>query len=240
MGKVPNRTLVSVNLSAILKANPLAFSMVAPWRANKRKRNVTRATDIVIEGYPRSGNHYALFAFMAAQEKQYQIAHHFHAPAQLILAAKYGKPAILVIRHPRQAVLSSIVHWQLTDVAGTIGQYTHFHQVLEPWLEHLVVSDFSQTTDAFHLTIDAVNLKYGTAFKSFQPSGAFDETVKSAIVRNHETGSGSSERNFPLPSREKNRLKREIEAVFEEPSIARLMEKAEDQYRSILQYAIAG
>mgnify|MGYP007017151076 CR=1 FL=1 len=57
---------------------------------------VTRNTRITIEGYPRSANTYAVYAFKHVNAiKWNEIAHHLHVQAQIIRSIKYKIPVIL-------------------------------------------------------------------------------------------------------------------------------------------------
>jgi hypothetical protein len=60
-------------------------------------RSVSRTTQLVIEGYPRLGNTFAVVAFLQAQKEDVRIAHHLHAPAQVIRAARWRIPTIVLI-----------------------------------------------------------------------------------------------------------------------------------------------
>ncbi|MEM7312185.1 MAG: hypothetical protein AAF497_03440, partial [Planctomycetota bacterium] len=102
--------LAQVNLRTQLKSIPWFFLPVARFRETDKKTMIRRNTDIVIEGFWRCGNHFATSAFISAQPQPVRVAHHFHAPAQLVAAAKWGVPGILLIRNPIDVVASSNVY----------------------------------------------------------------------------------------------------------------------------------
>ena len=60
----------------------------------------------MIDGYTRSASTYAVYAFQLSQARPVRVAHHLHAPAQLIEAARRGVPTLMVIREPRGALLA--------------------------------------------------------------------------------------------------------------------------------------
>src|SRR3954468_5252411 len=66
-------------------------------------------TQVVIDGYTRSASTFAVYAFQVSQRTPVRLAHHLHAAAQLIEAARRGLPTIAVVREPRGAVLSQVV-----------------------------------------------------------------------------------------------------------------------------------
>jgi hypothetical protein len=65
------------------------------------ERLVTPDTQLVIEGFPRSGNSFARRAFVMAQNEsshKTRIAHHIHVPAQVVRAARWRIPTLVLIR----------------------------------------------------------------------------------------------------------------------------------------------
>ena len=64
-------------------------------------------TELVIDGFTRSATTFAVYAFQLAQDRPIRLAHHLHAPAQLIEAARRGIPTMALIREPQGAILSS-------------------------------------------------------------------------------------------------------------------------------------
>jgi pimeloyl-ACP methyl ester carboxylesterase len=57
---------------------------------------ISPETDVVIEGFPRTGNTFAVTAFVMAQPGFVSVAHHVHVPAQVISAERLGVPALLL------------------------------------------------------------------------------------------------------------------------------------------------
>ena len=100
---------------------PLIFE--ALYKAfNRNSTQLTgKSTDVVFEGYPRSGNSFAVFAFSSAQGRSLRIANHVHSPSQLIRAAQLGIPACLLIREPAAAVAAfatKVPHLQSSDLCS--------------------------------------------------------------------------------------------------------------------------
>src|SRR5262245_65181203 len=52
------------------------------------RKTVGPETELVIEGFPRCGNSFAVAAFSLAQPRPVRIAHHLHAPAQVIAGTR--------------------------------------------------------------------------------------------------------------------------------------------------------
>ena len=54
---------------------------------------VRRGTEICIEGFPRSGNTFAVYAFELWNPGS-QVAHHLHAPGQFVRALRLSVPCV--------------------------------------------------------------------------------------------------------------------------------------------------
>ena len=81
-------------------------------------RLVGRDTELVIEGFQRSGNTFAVFAFEMAQDRPIRSAHHLHASAQVSRAVKLGVPVLLLVRDPRDTIVSHVIREPCANMPG--------------------------------------------------------------------------------------------------------------------------
>src|SRR4051794_19274143 len=131
---------------------------------------IGRDTAVVIDGYTRSASTFAVYAFQLSQPKPVRLAHHLHAPAQLIEAARRGLPTLMVIREPRGALLSQLVREPDVDLLDALYSYWRFHASLLAVRNAFVVADFEEVTRDFGGVIRRMNEKYGTGFGVFSGS----------------------------------------------------------------------
>ena len=68
-----------------------------------------RDTQLLIDGYFRSGNTFALRAFSVAQPAPVKIACHTHAAATIKLAVKRNIPALILLRAPADTAVSAVL-----------------------------------------------------------------------------------------------------------------------------------
>jgi len=131
---------------------------------------ISSATELVIDGYTRSASTFAVYALQLAQDKPVRLAHHLHASAQLIEAARRRVPALAVIRDPRGAILSQLI--RETDVAlrDALVGYARFYESLLTYRDRFVVADFEEVTKDFGAVIRRINERFATAFGEFEPS----------------------------------------------------------------------
>jgi hypothetical protein len=124
-------------------------------------------TEIVIEGFPRSATSFAVSAFELPQPRKPVIAHHVHAPAQVMAAAEAGVPALVLIRRPEDAVLSLVIRQPEMAVPAALNGYLRFYQPLLPYRDRIVVGTFQDVTSRFGDVMVRVNRRFGTSFVPF-------------------------------------------------------------------------
>jgi hypothetical protein len=129
-------------------------------------------TELVIDGYTRSASTFAVYAFQLAQDRPVRLAHHLHAPAQLLQAARTGVPALVLIREPKGTVLSQVVREPGVGVRDALVSYTRFYSRLMPWRDRFVVGDFAEVTSDFGAVVRRLNARFGTSYREFQHTEA--------------------------------------------------------------------
>lgn len=129
---------------------------------------VGKDTEIVIEGFPRSANTFAYRAFQMCQEREIRVAHHLHAPAQIIMAAKMNIPTVVQIRNPEDSVLSLVIRNPFISIKVALKQYILFYQAILPYRDHFVLAKFEDVTKNFGLIIRQINNKFDTRFREFE------------------------------------------------------------------------
>jgi hypothetical protein len=115
---------------------------------------------------------FALFAFQLAQERPVRVAHHLHAPAQLIVAAKIGIPVLALIREPREAILSQLIREPGISLRGALVAYALFYSSLMPYRSRMVVGQFNEVTQSFGSVVRKLNNRFGTSFTEFEHNEA--------------------------------------------------------------------
>lgn len=166
---VPILRRLRYTVRCLLSGSPTIYLSLAGLKRKDAEgpKTVHRGTDIVIEAFPRSGNTFAYFAFCANQPGPVEVAHHFHAPAQLIAAAHWGIPALLIVRHPADAVCSFVQREPAIPLHQALRSWILFHRRLLFHMDHFVVATFDQVTHDFGQVIGRINGRFGTGFTPF-------------------------------------------------------------------------
>lgn len=123
---------------------------------------VTPNTDLVLEGFPRSGNTFAYFALQMSQPRPLKLAHHFHAPAQLVAAVRWERPAMVIIRNPSDAVCSFVQREPMITPRQALRSWIRFYKALLAYQYGFVTVTFGQVTSDFGQVIERINERFGT------------------------------------------------------------------------------
>ncbi len=216
--------------------NPTIFFSL--YRLLRTRQDLSRAVtpdkQVVIEGFPRSGNSFARRAFIMAQEETFDvtsIAHHLHVPAQVVRAAQWRIPTLVLIRRPKDAVLSFAL-WDPISIDQALKYYLSFYETVEKYRDAYVLGLFEEVTEDFGQVIKRINDKFGTTFSLFRHD---EENVRKvfADIETHarnKFGETLWERKVHRPSAVKERMKHEIEYDLENPKRKRLIAEAEAVY----------
>jgi hypothetical protein len=222
------RAVVSVHPSLYL---PLARRKYACIE----DRVVARDTELVIEGFQRSGNTFAVFAFEIAQARAVKTAHHLHAAAQIVAAARMGIPTLVLIRDPQDAVLSQMVREPGVGAGQALANWIRFYEHVLPRRERVVIAEFDQVVSNFGGVIRAVNRRFDTVFTEFEHTdvnvGRCFELIER---RNLERYGVISEPTVARPSAQRDALKDALRQRYEVDRLARLRARAARVYDALV------
>jgi hypothetical protein len=127
-----------------------------------------RDTELLIEGFTRSGTTFAVVAFQLAQARPVRVARHLHVPAHVIAAARLGVPTLVCVRPPEPTVLSQMVREPHISVGQSLRSFARFYERILPHRSHFVITTFEQLTSDFGAAIAAVNARFATDFSLFE------------------------------------------------------------------------
>ncbi len=156
------------DIRCLLAKYPMIYLPLIKLRGKRNQKAVDESTEIVIEGYPRSGNTFAVVAFQEAQQREVRIGHHLHAPAQIMWAVKHDIPTLILIRSPVDAITSFLVYEGYLSVRQALIEYIRYYRTIFPFRRGFVVADFRDIIDDFGLTIRRINTHFGTSFSIFK------------------------------------------------------------------------
>jgi hypothetical protein len=190
---------------------------------------ITTQFDICIAGPPRSANTFATHIFQIWNPRAL-IAHHVHLPVQVLLAAKWNIPCIVLLRTPADAITSLLVLGNLTT-SSVILSYINFYNRILSVRSQLIVATFEDIIKQPQMIVSRVNQKYVTTFNSELFTRQQEQEVFSTIKNNRAR---KKELLIAIPDPEKERRKKYIKQNVADHQ---LFHKAMSVYNDWLRFA---
>ena len=192
-----------------ISGSPLLFYSIFNFLKREKSTLTTPATEIVIEGFPRSANTYAVIAFQQSQEQDIQIAHHIHAQAQIIKGVALNIPVCVLIRNPVDAVKSLVIAFPEISFKAGLEAYIKFYSDIYRLRKHYVIATFEEVTTNFGLVIEKINKKFKRSFTVFEDNPENIEKVWTHIK--NISNQKSNEQLLAIPKNDKEKLKSKID-----------------------------
>lgn len=189
---------------------PAMFNATYGLKYSNRKLLVNRNTQLLIEGFPRSANTFAVLAFEYAN-KNVKLAHHLHIPSQVFQAVKWRIPTLILIRNPKDAVTSWVLRNPSLSIDLAFKNYILFYRLIQPYTSKCVLAKFEDVITDYSKVIQQVNSKFRTKFIPFTPTNNQKQEIFAQIqkITIRSYGSDCILRSS-RPSAEKNTLKQRV------------------------------
>lgn len=232
-----NRT--SKNISSALERVPPLFLAIQGFRyrnTNFKKRLVTPKHDLMIEGFPRSSNSFAVQALLAANggKDSLRIATHTHSSAHVAMAVHYKVPAMVIIRKPKAAIVSTIA---LNSQSGRVqikskndvrlllqdaGQrYVRFYEQIEKLRDSILLFPFEAVITDFGNVTKEFNARFNTDFRCFNHT---DKDTK-VLFENSKL--------HLAPNTDRDRVKLQVQEDYMSPNLSDTRFAVEDVYARV-------
>jgi hypothetical protein len=225
---------VRYEAKSILAMRPSIALPLARRRGAGHGKVFDEETDIVIEGFPRSGNQFAIAAFRRAQDRELRIANRVHAPGHVIAAVEAGLPVLVLIREPEEAVLGWVMYKGNISIGQALRAYRRFYGPLLPHRDRFVAATFDQVTTDFGGVIRRLNQRFGTGFAEFEHTEENVRQIFTAMewyVADHWPPD-QVERIIGRPSTERERMKENLRPAYRAPRLRRARLKAESLWQT--------
>jgi predicted ATP-grasp superfamily ATP-dependent carboligase len=210
---------------------PFLWDAAMLLRPDKRVTLARPGTAIVIEGFLRSGNTFSVAAFHLANPELH-VGRHLHGGPHVLRAVRMGLPTVVLVREPRDAVLSYLIRRDTLTPYDAVLEYLDFYRTAWPARDGFVVASFDRVTHDFGSVVDEVNRRFGTSFRRFEHTPE-NEAAAFGIVEEmnrEETGGEIVETHVGRPSPERHRRKAELEELLRAPRTAALLDEATEMY----------
>jgi hypothetical protein len=225
-----------------LARTPYLWDAAISVRPEKKATLARRDTAIVIEGFLRSGNTFSVAAFSIANGPELHVGRHLHGAPHVLRAVRLGLPTVVLIRQPRDAVLSYLVRRPTLTPYDALLEYLDFYRTTWPVRHHFVVAPFDRVTSDFGAVLEQVNERFGTSFRRYEPTPENEARAFRLVeeMNRLETGGEVVESLVGRPSSERSRRKEELRALLEQPRTTEKLSAAEALYERYLELSREG
>lgn len=220
-------------LGLILGDHPRLFYPIMRHRQRYHALLIADQTEIVIEGYPRSGNTFAVAALQFAQAQPLRIARHTHYPAQVIEGVRRGLPVLVLVRAPKEAAASLVIREPDHSLALALRRYLRFYRRIHPYRAGFVVGTFGEVTTNYAPVIQRLNRAFGLQMTPFEHTADNCEAVFGILedMERQAFHGQMAETRVARPSTVRAAPKAQLMAAMEQPEFQRLVEECEAEYR---------
>lgn len=223
-------------IADLLDQWPALYTSLMKLRHTKiHHRFVSSDHVAVIEAFPRSGSSFAHRAFESANPNaRHKIASHVHRSSQVVRATGFGVPCVVLVREPRQAVVSLLALAVQTDqiempttsqarkyTLVTLRRYIKFYQRIED-LSGILVVGFDEVIADFGKVIGRLNLTFGSEFDVFEHA---DTNVNELT---------SKARIHLSPSKDREKLKEILVSSYDSPELCEARAAAEAVFERMM------
>jgi hypothetical protein len=217
---------------SIARQYPRVFLPYASFAGPPQAHRIGARTAIVIEGFERSGNTFAVMAFSRSQSRPVDIAHHLHAAAQVIQAARRRIPALVLLRRPEEAIPSFLLFHGALSASQAMRTYIRFYAPLLPYKHSFVLARFDAVIRNFGSVIRCVNARFGTQFAEFEHSEANVRACFEQMEREERAKRGKPwiEETVTRPSSWREEMTGVVRSQFYDPALTKLRSRVDKLY----------
>ena len=203
------------------------------WHPDMEHRFVDPDTELVVEAFGRSGSTFVMLAFESAQKRPVKTAHHTHAAAQVVVAARMGIPTLLIVREPIDATLAHMTRRKI-PAKPALQSWIRYHSHVLPYQDRLLIVPIAAISTDVGAVTRAINERFGTSFEEFEHTPENEarlfETIEADNFKKYGKATYWVARPTAARLAEKDARRREID----DPRLDKLKERALDIYRTLL------
>jgi len=191
----------------LAKKHPALYKFWRKLRKSEAGVISTPDTDICIEGFEASANSYTL-NIIRHLRPDLTISHHCHAVANIKLALRYGVPAVVLFRHPKDAIASLAARFRPGLHEGAVA-YANFYDAVHSLSDKVVLVSFEEVTQNLEYMLRKVEHLTGIKLRGYGSIESLDQEVK-AHIREWKSKS-EDPTTTPLPTSDRREKKHQLQ-----------------------------
>jgi hypothetical protein len=204
------------------------------WKHRDRPdRLIGEDTELVIEGFGRSASSFAVVCLELAQDRPLRSAHHTHASAQVVKAARLGLPTIVIVKKPDDVAISHMVRHPGLSARTILDAWIRFHEGVAEVSGDVIVISVEELDRDYGGVIERLNAKFGTTFTPPPKTEEFGKRVQDEMWQRH-VDQGRPSLHFGRPTVERQAAKEALRHTLQAPELAGIRGRAARLYESLV------
>jgi SAM-dependent methyltransferase len=243
LGPKPDRYSLRANgrltlrrVRSLVGNNPAFLPVVLRATPRGTSRQITNRTDLVVEGYPRSGNTFLTAAIRHVAGPDLTVSSHVHTPSQVTLAVRRKVPTAVVIRRPADSVVSLVIASPHVSLGLAIREWIDHYQRLWPLRGDFVIATFEQATNDVGSVIQRLNQQFGTAIPNFVHDQGHLGGAQDLMEADHERYHASDQLSAPWPTASRGAARRRLISELTRPAFGGLLADANNLYEAYVDH----
>jgi hypothetical protein len=221
-------------MRTIIGKYPSIFYPMYGLRPGNRANFVCPRTEVVIEGFPRSANSFVVAVFRHMHSRQPSMAHHVHAPAQVLRGVCMNIPTLVLIRRPLDAVTSLLVFTPRIPVSSALRAYHSFYTTVFPYRAGFVAATFEEAIEHLDQVVERLNQRFSTDFVVPKLSTEDRDSIFQAIDGTNSRAYGNLAERTGRPSSDRDLAKRAARSRIQHPRYQALLGAADRVYHEFV------
>lgn len=237
------RRRLKFSLKMLLDESPRGYEFFYKIFSGNSEQFFNRRTQLVIDGFPSSGNTFLYRSFLKRVRARLNISHHMHSSAQIRLAFINAAPIMLCLRNPIDAAVSNAARQRISygrDITSAdvwLRYWTAYHRRILKSIDvnaaNISICHFEDITgDVDGLIRSVVECHFPKLSVS---KGDFDLEVLEEISKHENEMKAGKYTLAALPSDQKMELKESLKhrLLLEAPDMVEEAIKLHDQLRAV-------
>ena len=194
---------------------------------------ISNETDLLLDGFPRSGNSFFTGLLSVSQGGKLKLADHLHASAHVKEAIKRKVPAIVVIRKPDDAAISYMAFDRGICFQDSIEDWISFYTAIKSLnTEDYVLADFQDIISDPNPIFRDFNQKFGDRL-TLKETNYEQDKVAAREFLDDLSNRFFGRKNDARPSEERDRLKEKLNENLKDPANKSLIDEALSIYQDL-------
>lgn len=228
---------IKFDFRMFLGSYPNLFFPIYGLKKVNKNLFINNKTQLVISAFPRTANTFFIVALESVQKEKIEIAHHLHVPALALEGIKKNIPTVLLIRNPKDSIISLLIRENHLTLEQAINAYISFYKPMLKYKREILIFDFHTIINDFTSIIESINKKFKLNLTNYDEDNKLDNDeifAKIDKINKHFNKNTLVETKVSRPSTNRSELKLKLQKKLEEKKYLSRISLCEKLYKELV------